>query len=138
MTILLVIWGVLFAHYISTMKEGIYAIFQTLMAFFQGPALAVLLTGLFWKRATGVGAFTGFITGICCSVSLYALNHPTVYQFLGNDPLFQIPEPFLYFSIWAFLVALLVIVIVSFLSSPEPEEKLHYLYSRKFHKGKDA
>ncbi len=137
MTILLVIWGIFFAHYISTLQSGIYAIFQTLMAFFQGPALAVLMTGLFWKRATGIGAFAGFLSGICCSVSLYALNQPAVYKMLGTEPLFQIPDPFLYFSIWAFLVAMSVIIIVSFFTTPEPQEKLQYLYSRRFQQGEN-
>lgn len=137
MTILLVIWGILFAHYISTMQEGIYAIFQTLMAFFQGPALAVLLTGLFWKRATGKGALCGFITGICCSVSLYALDQEAVYQWLGINKLFQIPDPFLYFSIWAFLAAFTVIIAVSLMTSPDSPEKLRYLYSRKFEQGEE-
>ena len=52
------IWAILFAFWILKAGEGtpIYAIFQTLMAFFQGPALAVILCGFLWKRANGAGA----------------------------------------------------------------------------------
>ena len=54
-TIVLVLWALVFAFILMFMNEnsGIYAIFQTLMAFFQGPAFAVLLFGVLWKRATG-------------------------------------------------------------------------------------
>jgi len=101
-------WGVIFAFLLTTLKEGsgIYAIFQTLMAFFQGPALAILLTGMMWRRANGQAAVIALILGISTSVTLYALNQPMIYSSLGWKPLFQIQEPFLYFSIWAFLVTL--------------------------------
>jgi SSS family solute:Na+ symporter len=44
-TLALVVWAIGFASLLASMSQesGLYAIFQTLMAFFQGPALAVLL-----------------------------------------------------------------------------------------------
>jgi SSS family solute:Na+ symporter len=132
-TVVLVLWGVGFAVWIGQLGEtsGIYAIFQTLMAFFQGPALALLLTGVLWRRATGAGALVGFLGGVACSVTLFTLNQQAVYTRLGIEPLFQIADPFLYFSVWAFLVALGLTVLVSFLTPPEPEEKLrHLIYHR--------
>ena len=109
------------------MQSGIYAIFQTLMAFFQGPALAVLLTGLVWKRATGTGAIVGLLGGIGTSVTLYTLNQPVIYQALGWRPLFQIAEPFLFFSVWAFLVSFALIVCVSLVTRREPDEKTRFV-----------
>jgi solute:Na+ symporter, SSS family len=131
-TLGLMVWGILFAMSLSKMEgSGIYAIFQTLMAFFQGPALAVLLTGILWPRATGIGAFCGFIGGVCCSVTLFALNQETIYAQLGWQPLFKIAEPFLYFSIWAFLTALALIIPISLLTKPEPAEKIEGLVYRR-------
>ena len=104
-------------------NSGLYAIFQTLMAFFQGPALAILLTGMLWRRATGRAALIALLSGIATSVTLYALNQPTVYNSLGLEPLFRIQEPFLYFSIWAFLVTLALVIGLSFVTKPEPEHK---------------
>lgn len=129
-TIVLVAWAVLFAFLLATMSEksGIYAVFQTLMAFFQGPAFAVLLLGVLWRRATGQAAFIALLCGIGTSVSLYALNQPDVYGALGWEPLFRIHEPFLYFSIWAFLVTAVVLVVVSLLGTPEPSGKLRYVF----------
>lgn len=124
-TLVLVGWAIAFAFVVRWMDDsgrapGIYAIFQTLMAFFQGPALAMILCGFFWRRATGAGALAGFLCGIAVSVSLFAAQQ--WHEALGIAPLFQVPEPFLYFSIWAFLAALAVIVVVSLCTRPEPEK----------------
>ncbi|MCZ6674927.1 MAG: sodium/solute symporter, partial [Verrucomicrobia bacterium] len=126
-TLVLMGWGIAFAFFIRQTGEntGIYTIFQTLMSFFQGPALAMILTGFFWKRANGIGALSGFLCGIICAVGLFVLHN--WHESFGIDPLFQIEEPFLYFSIWSFVTALVVIIIVSFLTRPEPEEKTAFL-----------
>jgi SSS family solute:Na+ symporter len=98
------------------------------MAFFQGPALAVLLAGIFTRRSTGTGAFIGFLCGVATSVGLYSLTNPSVLERFGWQPLFQIPDPFLYFSVWAFLVAAVVIAAISLATQREPEDKLQYVF----------
>ena len=129
-TVVLVIWAIAFAFILTQMSEssGIYAIFQTLMAFFQGPAFAVLLIGILWRRATGRAAVVALLCGITTAVSLYALNQPSVVQAIGIEPLFKIQEPFLYFSIWAFLVTAILLIGGSLITPQEPEEKLQYVY----------
>ncbi|MCP4854254.1 MAG: sodium/solute symporter [Fuerstiella sp.] len=129
-TVALVAWAVMFAFLLTTMSEksGIYAIFQTLMAFFQGPAFAILLIGVLWRRATGNAALIALLCGIGTSVSLYALNQPVIYEAMGWEPLFRIQEPFLYFSIWAFGVTAVLLVVLSLFSGPVPEEKLRYVF----------
>lgn len=131
-TLGLMAWAVVFALMLSRMEgSGIYAIFQTLMAFFQGPALAVLLAGIFWRRATGTGAFVGFIGGVACSVSLFALNQEAVYARIGWEPMFRVADPFLYFSIWAFLTTVCLLAVVSWFTAPEPDEKIKNLLYRR-------
>ncbi len=132
-TVALVAWGVGFAFFLLRADDGsgIYAIFQTLMAFFQGPALALLLLGVFWRRATGRAAVIAFVCGVATTAGLYALSQPSVIESLGWQPLFQIPDPFLYFSVWAFLVTAAVLAAISLLSPPDPAEKLQYVYSRR-------
>jgi solute:Na+ symporter, SSS family len=126
-TVVLMAWGIGFAFFIRQAGEntGIYTIFQTLMSFFQGPALAMILTGFFWKRANGFGALSGFLCGIICAVGLFVLHN--WHEAFGLEPLFRIEEPFLYFSIWSFVVALIVIVLVSLMTKPEPPEKTAFL-----------
>ena len=128
-TIVLVAWAVLFAFSLTKMSEesGLYTIFQTLMSFFQGPALAILLAGMMWRRATGRAAFVALLCGIATSMTLYALNQSSVCRILGIDPLFQIQDPYLYFSVWAFLVTLTILVGLSFVTKPEPAEKLAFV-----------
>jgi len=98
------------------------------MAFFQGPAFAILLIGILWRRATGNAALIALLLGIGTSISLYTLNQPAVFGALGWEPLFKIQEPFLYFSIWSFLVTAVVLVVLSLLSGPVPEDKLRYVF----------
>ena len=126
-TVGLVVWAIAFALFLTGRSEGIYAIFQTMMSFFQGPALAALITGLLWKRATGIAAFIGFSVGVVFAILLYALSQESVYSSLGLEPLFQVQEPFLYFSIWAFLVSLGLIVVISWVTKRESDEKLKYV-----------
>jgi solute:Na+ symporter, SSS family len=129
-TVLLVAWAIVFAFMLTRMNEnsGLYAIFQTLMAFFQGPAFAILLIGILWRRATGRAAVIALLCGIATSISLYSLNQPSITQALGIEPLFKIQEPFLYFSIWAFAVTSVLLVVLSYLTPPEAEEKLQFVY----------
>jgi solute:Na+ symporter, SSS family len=129
-TAVLVAFAIGFAFLLTRTEEssGIYAIFQTLMAFFQGPAFAILLIGILWKRATGTAALVALLCGIATSISLYALNQPAVYQALGWQPLFRIQSPFLYFSVWAFAVTALLLIGLSLVTRPEPPEKTRYVF----------
>ncbi len=123
-------FGVVFALLLVGADEGVYAIFQTLMSFFSGPAFVVLMCGLFWRRATGPAALAGFLAGVATSLTLYLLGRQFVYEGLGLRPLFQIEEPFLYYSVWASLVTFAVILAVSPLTPREPEEKLAQMIRR--------
>ncbi len=124
-TIVLVVWAILFALLLMQLSQGsgLYAIFQTLMAFFQGPAFAVLLVGMLWRRATGKAALIALLSGISTSVLLYSLNQATVYEAIGWQPLFRVQDPYLYFSIWAFLVSLAVLVLLSLCMRADQHEK---------------
>lgn len=124
-TMVLVAWAILFALLLMQLSQssGLYAIFQTLMAFFQGPAFAVLLVGMLWRRATGTAALIALLSGIVTSILLYSLNQATVYEAIGWKPLFRVQDPYLYFSIWAFLVSLIVLVLLSLCTRAEQYEK---------------
>jgi SSS family solute:Na+ symporter len=122
-TAVLVVWAIGCALLMARLDEGIYTIFQTLMSFFQGPALAVLIAGTLWKRATGTGALVGFLGGLMTTVGQFLLNNQAVCEHLGLQPLFQIEDPFLYYSIWGFLVSCFLLVTVSLATPREPAEK---------------
>lgn len=122
-TVALLIGGALCAPLIGRF-ETMYVALQTLLSLFQGPTLALLLIGILWPRATGWGGFAGLIVGVSCS---------TLLTILGNS-VFLTSEPFLFVSIWSFLVAGVVTIIVSLLTAPEPPERLRGLvYGQVLH-----
>lgn len=120
-------WGIYFAFQLLAFPdEGIYAIFQTLASFLIGPTFAVLAAGMLSRNASGDGALAGFHTGVLTSIGLFLLNQPSIYRPLGLKPLFRIDQPYVYFSIWSFVVAVLFIVVFSYFLRSDPPEKTHY------------
>ena len=102
---------------ITTLFPGIYVYIQTLLSFFQGPTLAVIVLGMFWARTTQWGGLVGLIGGICLSGIMYA--------FKGR--LFTISDPFLYIAWWSFIGSLILTYVTSILTKPEPLENLRGL-----------
>jgi SSS family solute:Na+ symporter len=99
---------------LSSLFPGVYIYGQTINSFIQGPIFAVLLLGMFWKRANRSGALFGIIGGVALSCLM----------FLFRSSIFTIKEPFLYIAWWSFVGSLIITVIASLFSKPEPESKL--------------
>jgi SSS family solute:Na+ symporter len=112
----IIIWGVIFAP-ISSKFPGIFVALQTLMSMFYGPTFAILLLGMVWKRSTQWGGLFGLISGVLLSSVLFAFR----------SHFFNIPDPFLYIGWWSFVLAVVVNVVVSYFTKPEPDEKLRGL-----------
>ncbi len=125
-TIGFVVWGIYFAFQLMPFPVGIYSIFQTLLSFFLGPTLAVLVAGMLSRSASADGALAGFYAGLLTAVGLFSLNQPTVCRWLDLKPLFQVGQPYLYYSIWSFLVAMMFIVVFSYFLRSDPPEKTRY------------
>ena len=100
----------------SESYDGIYVFMQTLMSISAGPTLAILVLGMFWRRCTQWGGFAGLLVG---STSALAMNLDSV-----SSALFSIEDPFLYISIWSFVLSALVAVGVSFFTRPWPAERI--------------
>ncbi|NLN93558.1 MAG: sodium/solute symporter [Candidatus Hydrogenedens sp.] len=97
-------------------RESIYVFTQTILSMFQGPTLAILLLGITWRRATQWGGLAGLSLGV---IFCFILNY--------TPNLFTSEDPFLFVAWWSFVFALIVTVVVSLLTKPEPEEKLRGL-----------
>jgi SSS family solute:Na+ symporter len=135
-TLSMAIWGVAFATVLLQLTDsGVYSIFQTLLAFIQGPAFAVLLCGLLSRRTTATAAFIGFLSGTFTTVMLFVLSRPNLVAQLGSKPVFRNPEQSLYFSMWAFLVAVAVMFACSYGQESPAEEKLKYVLTRRERSG---
>ena len=125
-TIGFVLWGIYFAFQLLAFPAGIYTIFQTLLSFFLGPTLAVLVAGMLSRSSSSDGALTGFFAGLLTAVGLFLMNLPSVCRWLNTPPLFQVGQPYLYYSFWSFIVAMMFIVIFSYFLRSDPPEKTRY------------
>ena len=109
-TFFFVIWAIFFAP-VTKQFPGIYVAMQTLLSIFQGPTFAITLLGIYWKRATQWGGLFGLLGGVAVSAFLFL----------------RMEWSFLYIAWWSFVGALVVNVIVSLMTKPEPVEKLEGL-----------
>jgi SSS family solute:Na+ symporter len=116
LTIVFVLLAVGFAP-VTNKFPGIYVAMQTLLSFFQGPTLAILLLGMLWRRTTQWGGLAGLISGVAISASLFAIQ----------KRIFVCENPFLYIAWWSFVGSLVVTTAVSLFTRPHSLEKLHGL-----------
>jgi Na+/proline symporter len=84
---------------------------QTLLSIFQGPTFAITLLGIYWKRATKWGGLFGLLGGVAISTTLFLKLHWS----------------FLYIAWWSFVASLIITLLVSLFTRPEPVEKLEGL-----------
>ena len=104
--------------------DSVVKYFQELLSFVVPPVVAVFVLGLFWKRASGTGAFAGLMSGLGMAI-LLALDRKLYHL----TPLADMH--FLYVAPIIFVVSLLIIGIVSVLTPP-PAEKTIAAYVWKF------
>ncbi|MCL4219042.1 MAG: hypothetical protein KJ052_18830, partial [Candidatus Hydrogenedentes bacterium] len=97
-------------------NEGVYNFVQTIMSLFQGPVFAILLLGILWRRATQWGALAGLLLGLCFTTILH-----------NTEGLFPGSQAYLFIAWWSFVFSLIVTVVVSLLTPPEPDEKIEGL-----------
>jgi len=114
-TIVLIVAAVAMAKYIGQ-QESIYVLIQTALSLFQGPTLAILVLGILWQRTTRWGGLAGLVIGVAFC---FMLNSST--------KLFPSDDPFLFVAWWSFVFSLIVTVVVSLLTPPEPDEKIRGL-----------
>ncbi|MFO1464934.1 MAG: sodium:solute symporter family protein [Steroidobacteraceae bacterium] len=64
------------AAYLAARFNNIMDVLQLVFAFINAPLFATFLLGMFWKRATGHGAFTGLIAGTLAAAAHHGLTLP--------------------------------------------------------------
>jgi SSS family solute:Na+ symporter len=104
---------------------------QLVFSFVNAPLFATFLLGMFWKRTTGHGAFSGLIAGTAAAMLHHGLTlpleaHPGIHggwiAVLHHYPS-DMAQNF-YGAIYAFSVNFVVAVVVSLFTKPHPEEQL--------------
>ncbi len=115
--------------YLATHFNNIMDFLQLVFGFVNAPLFATFLLGMFWKRATGHGAFSGLLVG---TVAAAATHGCTVAENKGGwiANLHQFPSTMaqnFWISIVAFVACFVVTLVVSLATRPKPEAQLHNL-----------
>ena len=117
------------AAYLVMHAHGIMDYVQALFSFFIAPLLGAILMGMFWKRATAPAGFLGLLTGIVTSVSLFVWVkfNPAALASVALSPDAKPMAENLYRALWAFLITVTIIFLVSLFTKPKPVEELNGL-----------
>ena len=109
--------------FLASQFENIMTYLQTLFGIFNAPIFATFILGMFWKRTTGWGGFTGLASGVAAGAAVFVLSKAGVLTF-GSDI-----EVTFYQAGAAFLADAVVTVLVSLATArPEPERLAGIVY----------
>ena len=119
------------AAFVVTKFNNIMDMLQLVFAFVNAPLFATFLLGMFWKRATGHGAFVGLLSGISAAAIHHGLTLPrgAVPGIKGGwlAVVHTYPSEMaqnFWTAIFAFSTCLLVTIVVSLLTRPREESDL--------------
>jgi SSS family solute:Na+ symporter len=119
------------AAYAATRFNNIMDFLQLIFAFVNAPLFATFLLGMFWKRATGHGAFFGLLSGTAAAAAHHGLSLPNgaIAGIKGGwiHAAYFYPSEMaqnFWTAIWAFFACLSVSIVISLLTEPRPEEEL--------------
>jgi len=122
------------AAYLATRFNNIMDFLQLVFAFVNAPLFATFLLGMFWKRATGHGAFFGLVCGTTAAALHHGLSLPA-----GSTPgikggwlavLTGYPSEMaqnFWTAIYAFAFCFGVTLLVSLVTRPHPEQDMRGL-----------
>jgi solute:Na+ symporter, SSS family len=111
------------AAYVASRFNNIMDLLQLVFGFVNAPLLATFLLGMFWRRATGHGAFCGLLSGTLAAAAHHGLTAPEGTQELVKGGWLAFGHPVHFYrsemasnfwtAIWAFSICLTVTVVVS-------------------------
>ena len=112
--------------YLAQHYNNIMDLLQLVFGFVNAPLLATFLLGMFWKRSTGHGAFTGLISGTVAAALTHGL---TVAEHKGGwiANLHQFPSTMaqnFWIAIFAWSTCFGVTVLVSLMTRPRPDNEM--------------
>ncbi|HZT31813.1 MAG TPA: sodium:solute symporter family protein [Bryobacteraceae bacterium] len=108
--------------YLAQHYNNIMDLLQLVFGFVNAPLFATFLLGMFWKRATGHGAFTGLLSGTLAAALTHGL---TVAEQKGGwlADLHHFPSTMaqnFWIAIFAWSACFLITVLVSLATQPRP------------------
>jgi SSS family solute:Na+ symporter len=117
------------AAYLAASFNTINDFLQLVFSFVNAPLFATFLLGMFWKRATGHGAFFGLLSGTAAAALVHGL---TVAEDKGGwiADVHHFPSPMaqnFWIAIFAWTTCFLMTILVSLATKPRPERELEGL-----------
>ncbi len=119
------------AAYVATRFNNIMDMLQLVFAFVNAPLFATFLLGMFWKRATGHGAFVGLLSGTAAAALHHGLTlpHGAVVGIKGGwfGVMHVYPSEMaqnFWTAIFAWTTCFVVTIAVSLLTRPRAESEL--------------
>ena len=119
------------AAYVAASFNNIMDFLQLVFAFVNAPLFATFALGMFWKRATGHGAFSGLLAGILAAAAHHglSLSAGAVPGVKGGyfGAVFSYPSELaqtFWTAIAAWVTCFVVTIVVSLLTRPKPVEEL--------------
>jgi solute:Na+ symporter, SSS family len=99
---------------------------QALFSFFIAPLFGTVILGMLWKRATKAGGFFGLLAGTLSSIGMWAWVKvdPSALRYIAMSPHARDMAENMYRALWSWLICVIVTVVVSFLTKPQPVEEL--------------
>jgi SSS family solute:Na+ symporter len=121
--------------YAATRFNNIMDMLQLVFAFVNAPLFATFLLGMFWKRATGHGAFIGLVTGTAAAALHHGLSLPgtAAVGFKGGwlgTVVARYPSEMaqnFWTAIYAWTICFVVTILVSMATRPRAESELQGL-----------
>ena len=123
------------AAYVAQQFNNIMDLLQLVFAFVNAPLFATFMLGMFWKRATGHGAFVGLVSGTLAAAVHHGLTLPAgaAVGFKGGfigTVLHTYPSEMaqnFWTAIFAWTTCFVVTILVSMVTAPRPEAELRGL-----------
>lgn len=114
------------AAYLARSFNNMMDFLQLIFGFVNAPLFATFLLGMFWKRTTANGAFSGLVSGTAAAAFTYGLTRAegkggwlaVLYEFPSS-----MAQNF-WVAINAFVVCFIITVVVSLAGKPRPDSEL--------------
>jgi solute:Na+ symporter, SSS family len=124
-TVILVAFGLLWIPMMKLISGQIYQYLQSVQAYIAPPIAAIFLIGVLSKRVNSQGAIAALLTGFALGILRLILElmkdslSGCFYEYANIN--------FLHFAFLLFLICTLVLVVVSFITSAPPSQKVEGL-----------
>jgi solute:Na+ symporter, SSS family len=134
------------AAYVAKQFNNIMDVLQLVFAFVNAPLFATFMLGMFWKRATGNGAFCGLLAGTLAAavhdgLTLSAGSVPGVKGGYLGAVVHVYPSEMaqnFWTAIFAWTICFTTTILVSWLTQPRPPEELKGLVYALTPKARDS